>query len=290
MSARAVTVTPAVLRQSPLPDGGGGKEARGRTLVVGGSAETPGGVLLAAEAALRCGAGKLQVATAQTVAPHVAVALPEAMVRGLPESGAGAIDASGAGKLQELTQDTDALLVGPGLADVAESAALAAALTANLDASIVLDALALAAITADLDCVRHLGGRAVLTPNPSELARCLDEDESWVAESPDRAATRLAERTGAVVSVGGGLRGLRRRTVGCGVTTGVRLVLACRVPGMSGPDWSRACWLEEPTPPRPPYGQDICTHGRVSGCLRGTALWASWRENFLARSRLCSSS
>ncbi len=201
----AVAVTPAVLRESPLPDGGGGKEGRGRTLVVGGSAETPGGVLLAAEAALRCGAGKLQVATAETVAPHVGVALPEAMVRGLPESGTGAIDASGAGKLQELIQDTDALLVGPGLADVAESAALAAALTAHLDASIVLDALALAAVTADLDCVRHLGGRAVLTPNPSELARCLGEDEAWVSESPDRAATRLAERTGAVVSVGGGV-------------------------------------------------------------------------------------
>ena len=44
----ADTVTPALLRDWPLPSGEGGKEGRGRTLVVGGSAETPGGVLLAA--------------------------------------------------------------------------------------------------------------------------------------------------------------------------------------------------------------------------------------------------
>jgi ADP-dependent NAD(P)H-hydrate dehydratase len=42
-----------------------------------------------------------------------------------------------------------------------------------------------------------------LTPNPDELAHCLHEDAGWVAESPDRAALRLAERTGAVVSLGG---------------------------------------------------------------------------------------
>jgi hydroxyethylthiazole kinase-like uncharacterized protein yjeF len=172
-------------------------------LVVGGSAETPGGVLLAAEAALRSGAGKLQVATAASVARQLAVALPEAMVRGLPETQTGAVAASGADELRDLVEGADAMLVGPGLADVEQSAGLAAALVRGLQVGLVLDALALAAVTADLDCVRHLGGKAVLTPNPSELAQCLGQDEAWVAESPDRAATRLAERTGAVVSVGG---------------------------------------------------------------------------------------
>jgi hydroxyethylthiazole kinase-like uncharacterized protein yjeF len=203
MSSQAVVVTPAVLRDWPLPQGGGGKESRGRTLVVGGSVETPGGVLLAAEAALRSGAGKLQVATAERVAAHVAVSLPEALVRGLPETEAGAIAASGAAKLRDLAQNADAVLVGPGLGDVEESAGLATALVRDLDVSVVLDALALAAVTADHDCVRHLSGAAVLTPNPPELALCLGEDEAWVTENPDRATTRLAERTGAVVSLGG---------------------------------------------------------------------------------------
>lgn len=201
--AGALTVTPALLRESPLPDADGGKEGRGRTLVVGGSAETPGGARLAAEATLRCGAGKLQVATAASVAPVLGVALPEAMVRGLPETGTGAISAAGAERVHELGEGAGCVLIGPGLADIQESARLTAAIVRELDAPVVLDALALAAVTADVNCVRHLTGRAVLTPNPDELAQCLGEERGWVAESPDRAAARLAADTGAVVSVGG---------------------------------------------------------------------------------------
>jgi NAD(P)H-hydrate repair Nnr-like enzyme with NAD(P)H-hydrate dehydratase domain len=61
MSEREVTT--ALLRSMPLPSlDGGDKEARGRVLVVGGSSEAPRGALLAGEAALRAGAGKLQIA------------------------------------------------------------------------------------------------------------------------------------------------------------------------------------------------------------------------------------
>ena len=94
-SPESTVVTPQLLRDWPLPDPSGGKEARGSILVIGGSAETLGAVVLAAEAALRAGAGKLQVATAASVAPFAALALPEALVRGLPETDGGAIRADG---------------------------------------------------------------------------------------------------------------------------------------------------------------------------------------------------
>ena len=199
----AETVTPALLRSWPLPAADGGKEGRGRTLVVGGSAETPGGVLLAAEAALRCGAGKLQVATAASVAPAVAVALPEAMVRGLAESEQGSVLARAAGDARELAEAADCVLVGPGLTDPVESAGVARALLGGLDVAVVLDAVALAAVTEDVDWVRTLGGQVVLTPNPHELALALHEDDDRVGKEPGAAASRLAERAGAVVSVGG---------------------------------------------------------------------------------------
>ena len=75
-------VTPEVLRAWQLPEPAhGGKNARGSILVIGGSAETLGAVLLAAEAAMRAGAGKLQVATAESMAGFAAQPLPEALVR-----------------------------------------------------------------------------------------------------------------------------------------------------------------------------------------------------------------
>lgn len=199
----AVTVTPSLLREWPLPDAGGGKEGRGRTLVVGGSGETPGAVLLAAEAALRCGAGKLQVGTAASIAGGVAVALPEALVRGLPQTGTGAVSGSAAAQLQDLTQGAACVLVGPGLADKDESAALLRGLLADLSGPLVVDALALAAVTADLSCLHAVQGDAVLTPNPSELALVLDVDPDDVEADAAGATRRLAESARAVVSLGG---------------------------------------------------------------------------------------
>lgn len=178
-------------------------------MIVGGSAETPGAVLLAAEAALRCGAGKLQVATAASVAPAVGVALPEALVRALPETAGGALAATGVDRIRDLAAAADCVLVGPGLADPAESAELLRRVVAGLDAdraddvSVVVDALALAAITEDLGALSHLGGRTVLTPNPSELAHTLGVGADRVGAAPDRSAGELARRTGAVVSLGG---------------------------------------------------------------------------------------
>src|SRR3954452_4694459 len=111
----AVVVTSSVLRAWPLPPPGEDKEARGRTLIVGGSTQTPGAVLLAAESALRCGAGKLQVATVASLAPHLALALPEALVRPLPETAEGSLAASGAEAVLELAADVSAIVLGPGM-------------------------------------------------------------------------------------------------------------------------------------------------------------------------------
>src|ERR1700712_4987888 len=82
-------VTPAMLRQWPLPEPGDSKYGRGQVLVVGGARGTPGAVLLAGLAALRVGAGRLSLAVARSVAGMLAVAVPEAGVVGLPENAAG---------------------------------------------------------------------------------------------------------------------------------------------------------------------------------------------------------
>ena len=110
-------VTPEVLRGWQLPEPTGDKNTRGSILVIGGSAETPGAVLLAAEAAMRAGAGKLQVATVASVAAHAAAALPEALVRSLPETDGGAISADAADAVRDLAEAADAVLIGPGMAD-----------------------------------------------------------------------------------------------------------------------------------------------------------------------------
>src|SRR5919202_2074128 len=139
-------ITPGVLRDWPLPDPQGDKQARGTVLVVGGSRYTPGAVLLAGVAALRAGAGRLQLAVESSTAAALSIAVPEAKVVGLPERH-GDVSAD----LLALARDADVIAIGPGLDDVDETARLMRRLldTANKDAAVVLDAYALGALSND---------------------------------------------------------------------------------------------------------------------------------------------
>lgn len=198
-----ILVTSQTLRGWPLPEPTGDKRSRGSILVIGGSAETVGAVLLAAEAALRAGAGKLQVATAESVAPIAAAALPEALVRALPQTAKGAISGDAADTVRDLAIAADAVLIGPGMVDTDEIQEFGRRLLPDLAGPLALDALALACVTADETCVHHLHGDVVFTPNTAELAHTLHVDEEVIADDLAGAAADLAERARAVVGVGG---------------------------------------------------------------------------------------
>ena len=84
-----------------------------------------GAVLLAAEAALRAGAGKLQVATVASLAPlRRAVALPEALVRALPGDRRRRDPRRGGRRGPRPGGGADAVLIGPGMADTEADAGL----------------------------------------------------------------------------------------------------------------------------------------------------------------------
>lgn len=204
MAAEAPTaITPRLLRGWALPEPGKDKETRGRTLVVGGTAHTPGAVLLSGEAVLRAGAGKLQVATAEPVAAALAVAVPEALVVPLPTDAAGNLGLDAAEKVLELADGADTVLLGPGFSDVDRSVDLLRRVVPRLSCPVVLDALASAYLGAHRDCVAHLAGRAILTVNPDELAKTLDLEPAKVQDDIVGAARRLAAETSAVVLCGG---------------------------------------------------------------------------------------
>ena len=194
-------VTAPLLREWPLPVPDGTKNAKGRLLVVGGSDCTPGAVLLAAEAALRAGAGKVQVATTASTAALLAVAIPEAFVLGL-DTVDGEIAASAADRILELAESADAVLAGPGVGDPSAACALLEAFVPELSTPLVIDALGTAYLTAHADGVRHLAGRVLLTPNATELAEVLEEGSDAVGADVLGATRRAVGRTGATVLSG----------------------------------------------------------------------------------------
>lgn len=194
-------LTPTVLRGWPLPEPGTGKYGRGAVVVVGGSPGTPGAVVLSGLTALRAGAGKLSLAAAASVAPALAVAVPEAGVTPLEEDDGGALTGGGLDPLEHKLERASAVLVGPGLADPDGTLALLDGVLARTgpDVPFVLDAFAVGVLPRLGAAADRLRGRVVLTPNADEVAFLLDVDDVADDDLPDAVRT-VAERYGAAVS------------------------------------------------------------------------------------------
>jgi len=208
--ARPRDVDMSLLRDWPLPvpSNDADKEDRGHVLVLGGSREMPGAVILAATAALRAGAGKLTIATGQSVAQLVALAIPESRVLGLAENDAGGFTVEAVTALDPLADKIGAILIGPGMRDEAATARLVHALLPRLtgsDTQVVLDAEAMGAVvqTPIGASPFRFDVPVLLTPHAGEMAHLTDIAKDEIGAAPERHALEAAQRWNAIVALKG---------------------------------------------------------------------------------------
>ena len=92
---RCTALTFDELKRHPLPPvEEADKDAHGKLLLIAGSRQTPGSAAIAATATMRSGCGKISIATVEPMAPHVAMAVPEALVIALPAGRDGGISSA----------------------------------------------------------------------------------------------------------------------------------------------------------------------------------------------------
>lgn len=198
----AVPIDSAWLRDNPLPVPGEDtdKNSRGHVVAIGGSRQVPGGLLLTGEAALRAGAGKVQLATIASCAPGLGTAMPEAGVLALGETEDGEIDAARIAPLRENLERCDSVVVGPAMTSTDRACELIDALLRGLlgRQSLLLDAVAIHAARGREQALRAYRGALILTPNPDELASLLGCDDARIADDPAGCAREAARRLGAV--------------------------------------------------------------------------------------------
>lgn len=186
----------------PKPATDADKEDRGVAMVIGGAAETPGALLLAGTSALRVGAGKLKIAGPRTAMSALGVAMPEARVIGLPETGDGFLDRRAASRAAEVAVAA-AILIGPGmLNEDAIQSFMDEILRRVADSVLVIDALALTALRGGRYHFAE-GTSVVLTPNVGEMARITGDTAEAIGRDPRGAALRVAEDLNVVVALKG---------------------------------------------------------------------------------------
>jgi ADP-dependent NAD(P)H-hydrate dehydratase / NAD(P)H-hydrate epimerase len=150
----------------------------GRLLIVAGSQGKTGAAILAAQGALRSGAGLVTVAAPRSCVPVIAAYAPEYMTEALDETEQGTVHFSAAERV--LLLDADVLALGPGLGRGAAVTTFVRELVERSETPLVLDADALNAFAGDSAALVGRDGRAlVITPHPGEMARlvgCTIED------------------------------------------------------------------------------------------------------------------
>lgn len=159
------------------------KGSHGHVLVVGGAPGYAGAARLAAEAALRTGAGLVSAAVHPACAAQLNFGRPEIMVH--------AVD--GPRALVPLLKRATVVAIGPGLAQDDWGAALFGAVC-DVDLPRVLDADALNLLARDAQ--HHADW--VLTPHPGEAARLLQCSTRDIAADRYAAAAALVARYGGV--------------------------------------------------------------------------------------------
>jgi hydroxyethylthiazole kinase-like uncharacterized protein yjeF len=149
----------------------------GKALIAGGSLNYTGAAYLSASAATRAGAGLVTLAIPLPLHATLAGMLPE--VTWLPLPGPeGVHTAAGAVKLLHVTEDYDAVLVGPGLTSTEDARGFVETLFSSdglpkdaWSGLVVVDADALNILAKLPDWPGRLPPGSILTPHPGEMAR-----------------------------------------------------------------------------------------------------------------------
>lgn len=175
----------------------------GHVFVAGGSTGMTGAVALAAEAALKAGAGLVSACIPASLNPVLENKLTEVMTVSLPENENQVLGPDAAGVLLKKAGRNSVIAAGPGLSTEPGTEKFIGEVVAKAQSPLVIDADGLNAIAQNLEVLKELQVPAVITPHPGEMARLLGTTVREVQKDRVHAAGDFACRYGLVVVLKG---------------------------------------------------------------------------------------
>lgn len=148
------------------------KGSFGHCLIVAGSTGKTGAAAMAANSAVRTGAGLVTLAVPAALNAILEIKTTEAMTLPLPDLGEGYLSGDAKAAIAEALRGKDALALGPGISWRPETARLLRELAEQADLPLVIDADGLNALSDDpAVLLRKKSAAVILTPHPGEMAR-----------------------------------------------------------------------------------------------------------------------
>ena len=179
----------------------------GHVLILAGSPRFSGAAVLAAEAALRSGAGLVTLGIPEALNNAVIKIKPkEVMTLPLPQTADGTLSLRALNNIKALLKNIDVLLVGPGLGTNRSTQSLVRKVICSFDNPLVIDADGLNSLTGNLAKLKLAAKKArdvVVTPHPGEMSRLIGISVKKIQQERKEVAKKFAGQNGVTLVLKG---------------------------------------------------------------------------------------
>jgi NAD(P)H-hydrate epimerase len=145
----------------------------GHVAVIAGSPGKTGAASMTSRAALKIGAGLVTLLIPTSLNPIVASKLTEVMTYPVSDKGTGFFSLSAYNEIADFVSDKDVIVIGPGLSQEPDTAALVRKLYQTIDKPFVVDADGINVFQGHANMIKKAKRRAIFTPHPGELSRLM---------------------------------------------------------------------------------------------------------------------
>lgn len=175
----------------------------GHALSICGSRNMQGAAAIAANAALRCGAGLVTAAFPDAAYAAIAAKVTEALLLPLPSNMQGTFANGAIPQLLAETEKASAVLIGCGLGVNLATKEIVYSVVENCKKPLVIDADGINAVAANIDILKNIKAPVILTPHPGEMARLTGKSIAEIESDRVGTAKAFAEKYGVVVLLKG---------------------------------------------------------------------------------------
>ncbi len=175
----------------------------GHLMVIAGSPGKAGAAIMAAEGALRTGAGLVSVATPNNLVPIVQARIAEAMCVPSAESIEGTLGFGSEEELLKAMGKMSACAIGPGLSTHYETVQAVRNLIQRTTIPLVIDADGLNALVGFTDILKKIKASVIMTPHPGEMGRLLGISSEDVQKDRIGIASKFAKKHNVTVVLKG---------------------------------------------------------------------------------------
>ena len=173
------------------------KGTNGTLTVIAGSERFRGAADLAVGASLRTGCGIVRLLSVEKVVSLVASRHPSAVFEPIKENKLGMISGEAKGIIAELSKRSTAFLVGPGLGQCSDTAAVVSAV-ADFSKNTVIDADAINIISQSPELLYTFKRSFVITPHVGEMSRLTGIEVGNISKDIPSFAQNFANKNGVI--------------------------------------------------------------------------------------------